>query len=128
MKTLYTTSSVLLLVTVMTLSYAEDWHCTNQDLEIHCDSKKCEISESFTPMSVSVNINGNMTVCAYSGCFEGKGKVLKNKNHVFFSGFDLKFSTSNSDEMTADFLIGLDKVDKVAMVKGFGYAMPMICH
>lgn len=123
MKACKFTISIFLLA-ISQISYAKNWNCTNNDMEIHCDSKGCEVSDAFTPLSVSLETDGEMSICVYSGCFEGKGEVINNKTHIFYSGYNLKFSTSNSEDMKADFLIAIDDYDKIAVIKGFGYAMP----
>jgi hypothetical protein len=108
-----------------TLALSTEWNCRNQDMEISCRQEKCEASETFTPVDVSVSDLGFMTVCAYSGCWEGKGKVLKSGAHVLVSGNQLKWSGSFSNP--ANFIIGLDKSDNVAVIKGANLAMPLIC-
>ena len=106
---------------------AVDWNCRNHDMEISCRSEKCEVADSFTPMDVSFTDKGKISVCAYTGCWEGVGKVFSNKNHMIISAHDLKFSTSSSDAMKSDILIALDTKDNISVIKTYGYAMPMTC-
>ncbi len=118
---------ILFFVMNTPLALATDWNCRNHDMEISCSSEECESSDGFTPMDVSFNSKGSMSVCAYTGCWEGVGKVFSADNFTIIAGNNLKFSTSSSDDMNANFLIVIDTEDKVSVIKGFGYAMPMIC-
>ena len=71
-------SLILIFSVFFGTAYAESWQCRN-DLEIRCVEGKCsaETKSGFTPMSVSFSDNGKMSVCAYSGCWEGTGKVFE---------------------------------------------------
>ena len=73
-----TLSTILLLTFWATVPQPESWQRRN-DLEIRCDAENCTAEEegNFTPMSVTVDDAGLMSVCAYSGCWEGKGTVVK---------------------------------------------------
>lgn len=115
----------LCLAINMPLAMATDWNCRNSDMEISCDSSKCEIADGFTPMDVHFNDKGQISVCAYTGCWEGVGRVFKSGNYRIITGQNLKFSTSSS---RADFLIAIDIDDAVSVLKGAGFAMPMICN
>lgn len=105
---------------------AETWECRN-DVEISCADGKCEAKtkSDFTPMSVSFDRTGMMSVCAYSGCWEGTGKVSDTENFMMLTGNDLKFSTSA--DMTESIAITLDKRDYVALIKVGAFAQPLIC-
>jgi hypothetical protein len=105
---------------------AESWNCKN-DLEIACTSGKCkaEIEGDFTPMSVHVDKSGSMSVCAYTGCWEGIGKVHKSENFVIITGHDLKFSTSQGSE---NIVIVVDLHDNIAIFKVGAFAHPLICE
>lgn len=115
----------LFLAMNMSLAMATDWNCRNQDMEISCHSNKCEVSDGFTPMDIHFNDKGKISICAYTGCWEGVGRVLKSDNYRIITGHNLKFSTSSS---RADFLIAIDIDDAVSVLKGAGFAMPLICN
>ncbi len=119
----------LLLIMGSYSALAVDWNCRNYDMELSCSSEKCEVSDDFTPMDVYFDDDGNMSIGVYTGVWEGVGKVLKPDNYIIVIGKKLRFSssTSDSDDMNADFLIVIDTQDKVALFKGAGYAMPMTC-
>ncbi len=67
-----------------------------------------------------------MSVCAYSGCWEGTGKISDTENFMMLTGTDLKFSTSA--DMTESIAITLDKRDFIALIKVGGFAQPLICE
>lgn len=115
---------ILCLLLAATAS-AANWQCRN-DLEIRCGSGNCqaETGDAFTPMSVSFDDAGRMSVCAYSGCWEGTGKVLQNENFMSVTGHKLKFSTGDSTESIA---ILFDRNDDVALLKVGEFAQPLVC-
>jgi len=121
--------SMIIFLTILTaMAQADSWNCRN-DLEITCDSKKCEaqIEDGFTPMDVSVDNNsGSMSVCAYTGCWEGIGKVLKSENFTIITAHHLKFSTAQDSE-GIDIVIVIDRHDNIGIIKAGAFAQPLIC-
>lgn len=108
------------------VSMANGWECRN-DMEILCADGKCETKKKgeFTPMSVSFDDSGKVSVCVYTGCWEGTAKVVKNENFLILSGQYLKFSTApNFGQNVA---ITLDRRDNIAVLKAGGFAQPLIC-
>ncbi|MFT5114021.1 MAG: hypothetical protein ACI8P9_003354 [Parasphingorhabdus sp.] len=106
------------------LSYS----CAN-DLEIQCDSKGCAAEdEAFTPMSVTFDNGGSLSVCAYSGCYEGKAKVWQKANFLSLHGEGLAFSTAgNEADEGTDIAITIDLEDSIAMLKLGAFTHPLIC-
>ncbi len=119
------TFSIILLL-MPAFAFAADWSCRKNDLEITCTSGKCTKSDAFTPISVDFNDHGSINICAYSGCWEGKGKVLKSENHLLLSGHKLAWSGTTND--SGDFMIALDSSSGIAVIDGVGFAMPLICN
>ncbi len=104
------------------------WQCHN-DLEISCDAEHCEAAESFTPMDVRFDDAGSMSVCAYSGCWEGAGTVVQSENFVVLTGHDLPFSTApDAEDSQEEIVIALDRADHVAILKAGSFAQPLICE
>ncbi len=104
------------------------WQCHN-DLEISCDAEHCEAAESFTPMDVRFDDAGSMSVCAYTGCWEGTGSVVQSERFVVLTGHDLPFSTAqDAADSQADIVIAIDKEDHVAILKAGSFAQPLICE
>ena len=107
-------------------SPGERWQCRN-DLEVSCSDGACEASAEgeFTPMSVDVDGSGAISVCAYSGCWEGTGEVLQSGDFLVLLGTDLQFSTSPD---SADVVIVIDRGDQVAALKVGEFALPLLCE
>lgn len=118
--------TLILSILFAATAQAESWECRN-DLEITCSNGKCEAKTDggFTPMSVSFDDSGKMSVCAYTGCWEGTGKVFKHSNFLMLSGQDLKFSTSA--DMNQNIAITLDRSDNIATLKAGGFTHPLAC-
>ena len=107
----------------------QSWQCRN-DLEVRCDAERCEAEtgDGFTPMSVSVDDSGAMSVCAYSGCWEGAGEVLRSGQFLVLVGHDLEFSTSPDPKSAADIVVAIDREDGVATLKVGEFAHPLLCQ
>lgn len=121
----FTALTMITLVAIPLKAHSTIWSCTNPDMEIQCHIGKCETSDAFTPISIKINSSdGDMSVCAYSACYEGKGVVLKNGDHVLFSG--LKLSDSNTKEIS-NFMIGINLETETAVINGSNFAMPIAC-
>lgn len=106
------------------------WQCTN-DLEVRCGGGTCEVetADAFTPMSVTVDDSGAISVCAYSGCWEGTGEVFESGEFLVLAGQDLEFSTSrDSPSSRADIAIAIDRADGVATLKAAEFAHPLLCE
>ena len=117
----------ILLFFYFNVAFAINWQCRNHDLEIACDTKQCTPAESFTAMDIHLNdITGHMNICAYTGCWEGRGKVLRERHYIIFTAHHLAFSNIITQIKTS-FIIALDTHDHIAVLKGAGYAMPLSC-
>lgn len=121
---------MLTLATGSTCVRAETWHCQN-DIEVQCNPKSCSVSEGgkFTPANVSFDSNGKFSVCAYSGCWKGKGKVVSNEPFFVISQKQVDWSDPNRKiEGREDILIAVSFTDDIALVKAGELAQPMRCH
>lgn len=105
----------------------EQWDCRN-DIEINCGEGACQAGDSFTPMDVRVDDAGAMSVCAYTGCWEGTGTVFKSENFVVVTGHDLPFSSAPDASGGQDIVIALDTSDLVAVLKAGSFAHPLLCE
>lgn len=104
------------------------WACRN-DVEVSCNTDGCEVQEAFTPMEVRVDEGGSMSVCAYSGCWEGTGTVTRSDAFIVFTGEDIPFSTApDAADSRADIVVALDRADNVAVLKAEGFAHPLRCE
>ncbi len=80
-------------------------------------------------MSVSIADSGTMSVCAYSGCWEGTGNILQSEEFLVLIGHDLKFSTAHdTPSAQEDIAIVLDRADGIATLKVGSFAHPLLCE
>ncbi len=108
---------------------SESWQCRN-DLEVRCFEGSCEAEtgDAFTPMSVSFTDSGAMSVCAYSGCWEGSGEIVRSGGFLVLIGHQLEFSTSpGSESAKEDIVIVIDRTDGIATLKAGQFAHPLRC-
>ena len=121
---------LILLNTVLSFSVnATTWNCRNEKFESKCDNRSCSVEDeigSFTPLDVTFSDEGEMSICAYSGCWDGKGKVLANSPYLVLLGTELSWSNSSSDDKQ-DVLIGLDIQNKIATVQVQSFVQPLVC-
>ncbi len=117
------------LMFVSQLSRAEDWTC-GPDLEVQCTAESCAVSEDQGVIRIylSFESDGNFLLCAYSGCWEGKGKVVSSSPFLVITKKQIDWSDPNQRvEGREDVLIAFSPSDKVVMVKAGPIAMPMRC-
>ncbi len=107
---------------------ATNWQCRN-DVEVSCNAEGCEAEDSFTAMDVRVDETGAMSVCAYSGCWEGTGTVVNSEAFIVLTGHNLPFSTApDLEDSKEDIVIAIDRADQVAILKAGAYAHPLLCE
>jgi hypothetical protein len=107
--------------------YATEYECRNNEFEISCAKGKCEKSDGFTPMGISINTtNKNMSVCAYSSCFEGKAdQLIEDSNFVVARGTKLKGQTPGAGY--GDAVLVIDRENSGGSITAFGYDNPLTC-
>jgi hypothetical protein len=117
-------SLTLALCLVWTQS-AGAWTCRNGDFEIRCTAASCVRENDFTPMSISVSEHGEVSACAYSGCWEGRATTVRGAGrYLFVSGnFAWKGTTGSSEDLA----IVVDRKEGIATFVGDGFANPMTC-
>jgi len=111
---------------------AGNWTCRNESTEISCDGKTCTVSlpGDFTPMSLRVDTQGNLSLCAYSGCWEGKAsKTTIADDYFTASGTGLKRSgtTGGATDSTGRLSVTIDMNTGTAILLAENYAHPMTC-
>lgn len=105
-----------------------DWSCSNPDVEIACDDQGCVVSDSHTPMSVSLS-RREISVCGYSGCWRGPPDSVLQAGRRFqtFTAENLPFSTA--PESTADIVVTVDRESGIAtLLVADIFAHPMRCQ
>lgn len=103
------------------------WSCRNQ-VEVWCAADGCAAAnpDEFTPMDVAADANGDLSVCAYTGCWTGKAKVARAEGRWLWAGDDFAFSSSQ-DRETADITLLIVAREGVGFVKAGGLATPLLC-
>lgn len=118
------------LMLVSHLSRAEGWSC-GPDLELHCTAESCSVSDhqgGGIPIYLSFDSHGNFMLCAYTGCWEGKGTVVSSSPFLVITKKQVDWSDPNQRvEGREDVLIAFSPSDKVVMIKAGSISMPMRC-
>ena len=121
-----------LLATMMMTSPAEIppeiWNCRNQ-IEVWCSVDSCAASaeDETTPMDISASrSDGQFSICAYSGCWEGQAEMVEAKGRLLWVADNVGFSTSTSG-FVADISLLILEVDGVGFVRVGGLATPLLC-
>ncbi len=103
------------------------WRCRNQ-VEVWCTADGCAAAnpEEVTPMDISAKANGDLSVCAYTGCWTGKAKVARAEGRWLWAGDAFAFSTAQ-DGASADVTLVIIARDGVGFVRAGGLATPVLC-
>ncbi len=107
---------------------AEEWSCSNEAAEITCGAETCEVKtgDDFTPSRLTVNANGEVSLCAYSGCWEGQAvSMARVGRYVTAVGLDLPWSAPANP--AASIAATIDTQSNVAVLLADGFAHPMTC-
>ena len=107
---------------------AESWVCKN-DVEVWCavDSCAAKAPDETTPMEVAMGAAGQFAVCAYTGCWEGAGSVMRDNGRLLITADETPFSSSPQGQFTADISLLLIEKDGVGFVRVGGIASPLLC-
>jgi len=105
-----------------------EWSCRNTVAEISCQDGACDVAMpgDFTPMELTLDEDGGMSLCAYSGCWSGKAEKISTTGNYFYAvGLGLIWSgTKGAPE---DISATLNMKTMVATVLTDSYAHPMVC-
>ena len=104
------------------------WHCQNLSAEISCSDEDCTLKtqQDFTPFHIVVSNQGQLSVCAYSGCWEGTAKMLQDENHYLFSAQKSIWSAQDNPRI-AKFMLGIDAQNNMGFLQGEGFSLPLQC-
>ncbi|WNO09408.1 hypothetical protein [Teredinibacter sp. KSP-S5-2] len=118
----------VLLLSASCVTHAEQWDCVN-DFESRCSEDSCRVFEkdNFTPLSVSFSDAGNVDVCAYSGCWQGKGEVLSSEPFLVIVGVGLTWNNPAIDNKE-NLLLSFNPKTHVAMLNISSFYLPVICN
>ncbi len=105
----------------------EAWRCTN-DVEVWCSDEGCAAKPEAetTPMAVSAHRNGAFSVCAYTGCWEGKARIADIAGRIVWAADDVAFST-RPDGLRAGVSLMIIEADGVGFVRVGAIASPLRC-
>ena len=123
-------STALFIGLTVATTAVTTFNCRNADLEVTCNEARCIASAEgdFTPMSLAFNDAGSFSLCAYSGCWEGEGRVFSDSRYLHIMARNLAFTPDvNPEPNRQDLAIVLDKTDNIALLKLGHYAQPMPC-
>ncbi len=106
-------------------SETQRWQCRN-DIEIACLDGSCSVEQeaAFTPMDIHVDTEGSLSICAYTGCWQGGGKAIVEGAFLVLVGQGLEHSTGSDSE---DIVLTIDRSDGVGTVKAGSFATPLLC-
>jgi len=122
---------MLLLAALVSSSKSEIppdiWDCAN-DVEVWCSVDGCAANAEgeSTPMAITARRSGEFSVCAYSGCWEGKTDVADIVGRLVWAADGAAFST-NPDGFFADITLLIVEKDGVGFVRAGGIATPLLC-
>jgi hypothetical protein len=106
---------------------AEAWSCSNEQAEIRCDRKGCDVeTESFTPTGLTLDTDGNVSLGAYSGSWEGKAASAQKIGRYFLAvGIDLPWTGLSGDPTSLAAVV--DTEADIAVVISSNFAQPYTC-
>lgn len=107
---------------------ADAWVCKN-DIEVWCSVDGCAAKdvEETTPMSIVAARNGAFSVCAYTGCWEGKARVANTAGRLVWAADDVPFSSRPDGGFRADISLMIIEGDGAGFVRVGAIASPLLC-
>lgn len=105
----------------------DQWVCAN-DIEVWCtvDSCAAKPEAETTPMAVSATGDGQFSVCAYSGCWEGETAPSNVGGRILWAADGVPFTTNEA--ATADVSLMIVARDGVGFVRVGAIASPLLCR
>jgi len=111
------------------LQAVERWSCRNE-LEVLCDGETCRASArgEFTPLSVRFDTAGRYAVCAYSGCWEGVARLVRQDQLWLLSQPKAAWlGPAGASPAYSRLVILFDRVDRMALLKVEAFQLPLRC-
>ena len=78
-------------------------------------------------MDISARRDGEISVCAYSGCWEGRAAVSDTHGRLVWAAEGLAFSSPPGPGHKADVTLLILEKDGVGFVRVGGIASPLLC-
>lgn len=123
---------MLFLTLAMLASPAEipgdAWRCRNP-IEVWCAADGCAAAREgeFTPLDIHASVKGELSVCAYTGCWETASAPVRKDGRILWAVDDVAFSSSPDGAMTADITLLIVEKDSVGFIRAGGLASPLLC-
>lgn len=107
---------------------AEIWRCRNQ-VEVWCAADGCAAAPEAetTPMDVTADPEGPVSVCAYTGCWEGADPPVQRAGRVLWTLDGAAFSSQPNGAGVEITLLIIEK-EGVGFVRAGGLATPLLCE
>ena len=109
---------------------AEQWAC-GVHFESQCAYSRCSANGekddgNTKPVGAQFDEEGNFLICMYSGCYEGKGKVLTTTPFLSIMQEDVEWTGTNPNK--TDVFIVLERNELFGMFKADTFVQPIVCR
>lgn len=109
---------------------AEEWVCgvhfESQCTESRCSAHGDKDDGNTKPVFAQFDDEGNFRLCMYSGCYEGKGRVLTTDPFLSIVQEQVKWTGTNPDY--TDIFIVLQRNELIGMFKAISFVQPILCE
>jgi hypothetical protein len=103
------------------------WNCTNQ-VEVWCAADGCAATapDEATPMDIYATSDGALSICAYSGCWEGEATLTEAEGRLLWTSQNMQW-LSGTGGLDSDATLLVVSNDGVGFVRAGGFATPLLC-
>lgn len=121
-------SAILLIWGCTTAAYAQNrYQCSNPLSETSCVDQNCAVkTESFTPFSIMVETNHELSICAYSGCWNGKAHYTQRSPFHIYKTTMMKWNDRNKEPVP--FVLVIDPQKQLGTLLGEGFILALQCQ
>jgi hypothetical protein len=104
------------------------WSCSGQ-WEVTCAEAACSVAEEggFTPVGVSIDADGEMQFCAYSGCWIGPVTSTQVAGR-YETIVGIALAWSHEGGSSEDVLVSIDNKTGFGVVLSAGFVSPLKCE
>jgi hypothetical protein len=129
------TSALLMLIYASLVSCtssptpAIEWSCRNPFVEIACQGQDCTVAlpGDYTPMELTLDSFGGISLCAYSGCWSGKAEAISMTGN-YFSVIALGLPWNGTVGAVSDISATINMETAIAIIITSDFAQPMSCE
>lgn len=107
---------------------AMEWSCRNTFVEIACQAQDCTVTlpSDYTQMDLNFDSSGEISLCAYSGCWSGKAEKISTAGN-YFSVTALGLPWSGTEGAASDISATINMETAMATILTSDFAHPMLC-